>query len=104
MHWKEPLTLLVLGLAGTGVMFGIAFAIGQAGIEWPLLVRLPFLAIVAIPLALACMGLLGLLLAASPKLRRHVDKLESQPKQKRRLRREIEAHDRELRARRRRGQ
>ncbi len=99
LYWKTPLTLTVLGLVVLGVVFGVALATYRAEIEWPLLLRIPMIAIMGIAAIVFFMGVWGLLLAASPKLRRHIEELGSQPGHKRWLRREIEARDKKRRAR-----
>jgi hypothetical protein len=101
LYWRAPLTLTLLGLVVLGVMFGVGLASYQAQIEWPLLLRIPVIAIMGIAALVFFIGLWGLLLAASPKLRRHVEELESQAKHKRWQRREIEARDGKHRARKR---
>lgn len=101
VYWKTPLILMLLGLAVLGVVFGVGLATYQAEVEWPLILRIPMIAILGIAAIVFFLGLWGLLLAASPKLRRHIEELESQPRHKRWLRRVIEARDNNRRARKR---
>jgi high-affinity Fe2+/Pb2+ permease len=101
VYWKTSLALMVLGLVVLGVVFGVGLATYRAEVEWPLILRVPMVAILVIAGILFFLGLWGLLLAVSPKLRRHIEELESQPKQKRWLRRDIEARDNKRRARKR---